>query len=131
MRTISELDKWDYQLIGGCKALVFTMDSARKIWGERNAIEPKYVDVDWMLRRMMDIVLLTNPKEDVFQMVLDAAPENQWKFVCGGQKLDDYNYTDAWFHVLSSRIAMTMVKDIPGYREWIDKQKSNGSIEAI
>jgi hypothetical protein len=117
-----KLDHWDYQLIDGCKSLKFTLDEAKKIWGERNAVEPEFVDVTWLMSHMMDIVLLSNPKEDIFQMVLDAAPGNQWKFVCGGSKQEEYYYTDAWFHVLSSRIALTLVSDIPGYQEWIDNK---------
>jgi hypothetical protein len=130
MRTLDELDKWDYQLIDGCKTLRFTLDDAKKIWGKRNAAEPEFVDVSWLLSRMMDIVLLTNPTEDVFQMVIDAAPENSWKFVVHG-KVEEYNYTVAWFRVLSSRSAMTLIKDIPGYTEWIDNKSTKGSIASI
>ena len=118
------LGTWDFELIRHCKTLAPTLQGAREIWGWRNACEPDDVNLYYLTKRMMEFIELD--VDEIMEIIKKSQPQEMWKFSTAKNPInkDELDFLERLYHVLSSRIALTKVSELPGYAEWLDSQKS-------
>lgn len=114
------LDKWDIALIRLLKGKSRpTSLQLCALWAERCFLDSDYPGLlNQVILRMAKIVEATHPFT-LPDLIEAANPSNAWQY--GDAAPGDY--WGAWFNVLRSRIRLTEVVKLPGYREALDAEK--------
>ena len=107
------MDKYDQLAIRACKNLhsELLLNRLRKIYGRRVNCSPQHVHNSDMLYWLLKVIEKFQVKFDVYDLIWDAHPGNNWKF--GANNVTDH--CELFIHVVASRIRLTEVKYIPGY----------------
>ena len=108
------MDSYEQLAIRACKRLYgpVLMKRLRKIYARRVAISEPGVDNECLFVWLVSVAMGFDKKVDFLELMIDASPENAWKFAAGA-------WTDYWIRfvfVLASRIRLMEVQYIPGYR---------------
>ena len=117
---MTTLDTWDYKLIRLLKGENSRPKALhlRALWAERCLLNLGDVRLPHVVDRLAEIVDAFNPMP-LCDLIEAANPLNAWKY--GNEVPIDYHA--AWLSVLASRIRLTDVVKLPGYREWLTQQE--------
>lgn len=125
------LDKWDCEMIHYWKHASetepVTLDGMRKIWGERCGIDAE----NWPIIYIVEHFLKLAYKLDLFdgyflftEFILDLEQSKNWKFTCLSNLYLTKETADYQLIVLSrlqSLFSLANVNDLPGYRDFLEK----------
>lgn len=125
---MSDLDKWDYELI--CVLKRYNdhgdLDRALEIWSRRNMVSMDCISIMYPLERLFKIVDLireNNPSgaNDLFVILEKASPSGDWIF--NGYRFSPdprLVYWERMFLAFGSVVRHTESKYIPGFEEYFE-----------
>lgn len=131
MNTI-KLDKWDCAVIYYVKQSKFqTLHDIKKIWAERCGLDVEHITSQCLAEHFLPIVLdygklHGNTTYTAASIIVDAAPDSQWKFRDMGESVEPdltQQHFNRFLTVLCSRLRLTEVKYLEGFDEYYNERK--------
>ena len=129
------LDKWDCKVISLFKNWdvspenPLTINRLKEIWAERNGLDVEDVEILYITEHFLCLAWDLNLFDNDYkfrEFIFDLDPKNNYKYVCSVNGYLTEETTDFQLILLSrldSLFSLALADDLPGYREWLDKEK--------
>ncbi len=128
MNTI-KLDEWDFKFIQYFKrSTPHKLTDLLLLWGERCGISPDYPGmVGAMVEHFLPIIAGLE-LEKFSEMVIMSNPAKRWRYSINDSyplvgATDEEKYWIDWLATIGTVFMLAYAKDLPGYIEWLDKEK--------
>lgn len=122
----TNLDEYDFQLIDICKRGNSNKSSEMKLlWSKRCGLDLEHVELEYIVDRMIEIYELFPTRgynSNFHRLLIEMNPSRDWSRGIEIVGTESEKHILRLFDVLRSAISGTLVADIPGYREYIDKR---------
>ncbi len=137
----TSLDKYDLEIIHTLKrANPPSLDNLYNWWSNRCELDMEYVHMEYLVDHLFSIAQIICPRK-LDSIVHDSLPSQTWKYhsLLDGITVEladklikekahneaDYAHNLSFARVLVSHIRLTMVKDIPGFDDYIKQQENS------